>query len=44
MGVFHHAEYDGDICILIEGLCNITIEDGGQPPYWILTKIAYGHV
>ena len=38
MGVFDHAEYDGDICILIGGLCNQQIQDGSQPPYWILTK------
>ena len=45
MGVFDHAEYDGDICILIGGLCNQQIQEGGQPPHWILTKkIAYGRV
>ena len=44
MGVFDHAEYDGDIFILIRGLCNQQIQDGGQPPHWILIlkKNAYG--
>ena len=42
MGVFDHAEYDGDIFILIGGLCNQQIQDGGQLPHWILTKNADG--
>ena len=32
MGVFDHAEYDGDIFILIGGRCNQQIQDGYHPP------------
>ena len=38
MGVLDHAEYDGDISILIGGLRNQQIPDDAQPPHWILTK------
>ena len=38
MGVFYHAEYDGDIFILIVGRCNQQIQDGCHPPYWIWQK------
>ena len=38
MSKWGHGEYDGDICILIGGLCNQQIQDGGQPPHWILMK------
>ena len=33
MGIFDHAQYHGDIFILIGGLYNQQIQDGGQPPH-----------